>query len=564
MIGLHRIHQVTVPGERSEEYQLVHQDIKPDNILVDLDPAGRGPYQFGPIIADLGHSHTRHISADISDVPAVDRRGNQTYCAPESSHHADFRRTGPNRITSEADIFSAGAVFSDAASWVAKGDYGRQDYLNRRRDNLGGKEGFGGSGYETAFHDGDDRLSCVDEMHHDIRSCVPSQDNLTPRVLDIIEKHMMVLPNSRLRASLLRTKFELEVRRAKTELSAIHQRGKQSQQAKVIRLPDLHVTFPELDTPPASGKVNDGIWSPHSTAVSESSDGCFECHGASSPSESPHSTTHPAFIDGLKDLSLTHPSSKRPNELLHHRPYTTPIPPSGYLDPQAPRNRLRSVSETKCRLSMADATAYYDAMKANKRSVDPKVESTVEILGKNLRKRDYLFFIDDTDSMKEYAPQIQKAFRTLAYIAKPMDPDYLELSFVSDPLSVCKSRHTSSLVDKVQQCKYTAFKGQIESSLGTVILEKIIKHLPYPLPVVGNILRRGKPITIFVFTDGKWGDGIPLGNGLDTSIRNLMEEVKSRRLNRTHVMFQFLRFGEDEKGLKHLEFLDRFGKEEKW
>lgn len=166
--------------------------------------------------------------------------------------------------------------------------------------------------------------------------------------------------------------------------------------------------------------------------------------------------------------------------------------------------------------------------------------------------------------MKEYAPQIQKAFRTLAYIAKPMDPDYLELSFVSDPLPVIKNRHTSPLVDKVQQCRYTAFEGQIESSLGTVILEKIIKHLPYPLPVVGSILRRGKPITIFVFTDGKWGDGIPLGNGLDTSIRNLMEEVKTRRLNRTHVMFQFLRFGEDEEGLKHLEFLDRFGKEEKW
>lgn len=192
------------------------------------------------------------------------------------------------------------------------------------------------------------------------------------------------------------------------------------------------------------------------------------------------------------------------------------------------------------------------------------MESTVDILGKNLRKRDYLFFIDDTDSMKEYASQIKNAFRALAYIAKPMDPDSLELSFVSEPLPVVKGKHTSPLVEKVAKCRYTAFPGQIESSLGTVILDKIIKHLPYPVPVVGNIFRRGKPITIFVFTDGKWGDGIPLGNGLDTSIRNLMEEVKNRRLNRTHVMFQFLRFGDDEEGRKHLDFLDQFGKEEKW
>jgi serine/threonine protein kinase len=474
MIGLPPIHQTTVPGEHSDEYQLVHQDIKPDNILVDPSP-GPGLYQFNPIVADLGHSYTRHIKTDTSDIPAVDRRGNQTYCAPESSHHAGFRRTGPNRITSDADIFSAGAVFSDAASWVANGHDGRQEYAKRRHDCLVKEQGF--VGYETGFHNGVERLRCVDEIHRDIRSNVSSHDKLTPRILDIVEEHMLSLPNYRLRASLLCGKFEQEILHAKAELPAALQDGEPSRRPNTP--PEPSVTLPKLYTQPTIGKPN----------------------------------------------------------------------------------RIRS--ETEYRLSMADATAYCDAKKA-KRSVDPKVESTVEELGKSLGKRDYLFFIDDTDSMKEYAPQIENAFRTLAYIAKSMDPDSLELSFVSDPLPVSKSGHTSPLVDKVKKCRYTAFPGQIESSLRTVILEKIIKHLPSTLPVVGNILRRGKPITIFVFTDGKWGDGIALGSGLDTPIRNLMNEVKKRWLNRTHVMFQFLRFGDNEEGIRHLEYLDQFGREEMW
>lgn len=192
-VGLHRIHQVILPGDRSDQYQLVHQDIKPDNILLDIS-AGPRTYQFSPIIADLEHSHIMHAREDTTVIPAIDRRGNQMYCAPESSHHSGFNRTGPNNITWQADIFSAGAVLSDAASWVAKGEDGREEYLRRRREELEKIEGFANSGYETAFHDGSERLPCVDAMHREIRRSLPPHDKMTARVLDIIENHMLVLP----------------------------------------------------------------------------------------------------------------------------------------------------------------------------------------------------------------------------------------------------------------------------------------------------------------------------------------------------------------------------------
>ncbi|KAI3394706.1 hypothetical protein diail_2291 [Diaporthe ilicicola] len=569
VIGLYRIHQIVVPGERSDRYQLVHQDIKPDNILLDFSP-GSGPYQFNPIIADLGHSHTRHIKDDTSDVPGVDRRGNQTYCAPESSHHAGFRRTGSNRIKSDADIFSAGAVFSEAASWVAKGHHGRQEYTHRRRDSLVNTKGFENSGYETAFHDGTERLPCVDEMHLDILSNVPSYDNMTPRVLKIIEDYMMVLPNSRLQAGLLYGMFDNEVLKARKELSGPVLDLKKSQAPKDIDLSSLSGTLPESETPPTSGKA-DTIWSPDSTTFSESTDARgYPDSQVSSPSRPPLSPTQSAVMDVSKILlGVASPTSWRPNGHLKHSFTITPIlTPSGQESSPITlgKTKSRSISERKSKLTMGEAADFRHAKKMNGH-VSPRVERVVEELISNLQRRDHLFLIDDTESMKEHSAQIVDSFQTLAYIAKSMDPDGVELSFVSRPGAISKNRRTGPLVEELKQqlsSPRMAVKGRIEDSLGTLIHEKIMRRLPVPVPFVGNFPTWAKPMTIFVFTDGKWGEGIRTGNGLDTPITNLMRKVKSRGLNRQHVMLQFLRFGHDKEGMKHLDHLDKFGKDEEW
>ncbi|KAG6359692.1 hypothetical protein INS49_010744 [Diaporthe citri] len=459
-LGLHRIHQVIPSGESAHQYQLVHQDIKPDNILLDIRSRSR-PYQFSPIIADLGHSSIRDIGADTSDIPAVYRRGNQIYCAPESIHHSGIRRIGPRGIKWDADIFSAGALFSDAASWVAEGEDGRKRYFHRRREELESIKGFANSGYENAFHDGFERLASVDEMHRDIRRIVPSHDRMTPRVLDIIENHMLVSHKDRLQANLLYSKFEKEIQDAKAELAL----------------------------PPTSAK--------HIPQVSE--------------------------------------------------------------DP------LRNTLEAGSILSMQDAADWRKAMKLEGH-VSSTQKKMIEELIESLGRRDLLIFIDDTESMREHSVQIEVAFQTLAYIAKTMDPDDVELSFASKPLDVIKSRKTTVLLEEVKLHlrNHVSVKGSIESSLSTLINEKIVERLPVSIPLTGQVPAWYKPITIFVFTDGKWGDGLQDGNGPTVPISKLMQEMKNRGLNRTHVMFQFIRFGDDEKGRQHLEYLDDFGKEEEW
>lgn len=545
--GLHHIHQVSVEGERSARYQLVHQDIKPDNILLNQCHESK-LYQFSPIISDLGHSHTRHMNGDIRDSPAIDRRGNQVYCAPESIHHSGFRRLGPNHITSDADIFSAGAVFSDAAAWVVGGQAGRYEYLRLRQEETVGIPGFANSGYECTFHDGSERLACVDKMHHHIRNSVPSDDKITTRVLEIVEKYMMT-PTNRMPASQLYGKLEIEVRKARDECVSIGP-----------------VTPTGVKTPSPSDKP-DNLWSPPPTAQSTSTDGYAD-------NQHMYSEAPSCLLQTAAGISQTAFKSSvpmllnplRPNRQLK-RPYTTPLPsdtePLGRQEPSY--NGLRSKSVMDTRLSMRDAHEYW-VNKKQKQTVKLAVEKVIEELIDSFHGRDHFFFIDDTRSMEEHALEIESSFQTLAYIAKQMDSDGLELSFVSKPLDIFKRKHTTELVQIVHQHfgKYTAIEGSIETSLGILVNKIIMRRLPIRVRGIGEVSMGRKPITIFVFTDGKWGSGVRPGNQVDKPINELMKEIQRRGLTRTQVMFQFLRFGNDEDGKSHLEHLDEFGKKENW
>lgn len=276
---------------------------------------------------------------------------------------------------------------------------------------------------------------------------------------------------------------------------------------------------------------------------------------------SPTIPTQIALLSAAEALSsVASPIPKWPIGQLK-RPQTTPTQPSTKVSEDVPQ----SISKEGSILPMRDAADWRKAMKLEGQ-VNPKVTEVIERLVENLQQRDLLFLVDDTESMKEHSDKIEVAFETLAYIAKRIDPGDLELSFVSNPLAIFKSRKTSVLLEELRKhlSKHVSVKGRIESSLGDLINDKIIKRLPYPVPFLGKVPSWYKPITIFVFTDGKWGEGVQVGNGLTEPINNLMKEMQKRRLNRTHVMFQFLRFGSDDKGREHLNHLANFGENEPW
>ncbi|KAI0889237.1 uncharacterized protein GGS22DRAFT_177782 [Annulohypoxylon maeteangense] len=206
--GLHYIHHLVNTGG----YHLngIHEDIKPENILLFKGNSG-SPYDFVPKIADFGlFTRVRRSKINSFDAMGRDRIGNQFYSSPESSHHASYHENAPNTINTRADIFSFGTVLSEASAWVKGGSSEITKYYEQRRALHRTKRAFRGNDYEGCFHDGVTRLPVVDEMHTTIRDhCKSTNDLITPRALDIIEKYML-LPNanSRSNARQLQERFQ--------------------------------------------------------------------------------------------------------------------------------------------------------------------------------------------------------------------------------------------------------------------------------------------------------------------------------------------------------------------
>lgn len=220
----------------------IHEDIKPENILLSRGRS-QSPYDFVVKIADFGlFSHVRDSNAPSSDAMGADKHGNQLYSeignhfpyvrdlteaklgSPECSYPILSRQGGPNMINTRADIFSLGAVLSDTCAWIHGGREAQNRYLAQRKEYHARLEGFHGSGFEGCFHDGHKRLSVVDEMHDQIRE--QCRDPITPRILDIIEQHMLLDDvNHRLNAREIAVKLGQIMGNTKGQCGASHTRA---------------------------------------------------------------------------------------------------------------------------------------------------------------------------------------------------------------------------------------------------------------------------------------------------------------------------------------------------
>lgn len=193
--------------------------------------------------------------------------------------------------------------------------------------------------------------------------------------------------------------------------------------------------------------------------------------------------------------------------------------------------------------------------------VDQPTAELVEYLEHNLGGRDQFFFIDDSRSMRNDNKTISEGFRALACIAQRLDPDQVELAFASRPQKIYKASRMKKLEKLVKNCEYRGEGDMMEDRIGKLIDNTIIPRLPYrKFGVNFNILAR-KPVSVYVFTDGNWGDASSgSACGVERPVKRLIEELQRRRLGRTQVSLHFVRFGDKENGKKNLELLDECGR----
>ena len=227
--GLHRFHQHKTIGTGT--LGGIHQDLHSQNILLSdieaSEPAISTPqpsarFAFAPKLADFGNSHVRvaPTETDVMDYPGQARYDHQT--AAESPEQSDIHQPrnrdaphfngGPDTVTPRSDIWALGVVFSQAIIWSVLGAKGMREYAdmclqegNQSDDGRGHNDVHFGS--DGSFHDGVNALRAVKAMHRTAVAGKKDWDVLTSRIVEIVERHMLVRAPDRLSAKQLFAHF---------------------------------------------------------------------------------------------------------------------------------------------------------------------------------------------------------------------------------------------------------------------------------------------------------------------------------------------------------------------
>ncbi|KAJ2906388.1 hypothetical protein MKZ38_001748 [Zalerion maritima] len=183
-----------------DEKTLAHGDLKPSNIFLARNRNSDDPWDFSLKIADFDRSAKIHSETTrINDMTLA-------YSCPEASSVYDFQQGAGIKVPSNGDIWSLGAIISEALVWCHRGkglQGGLAAYSNRREKELEGIHGMSNSGYDGCFHNGNGtidfpRLRCVEDLHQEALRYGMGGDYVSNVVKRTVEKYILVNQRSRL------------------------------------------------------------------------------------------------------------------------------------------------------------------------------------------------------------------------------------------------------------------------------------------------------------------------------------------------------------------------------
>ncbi|KAK7914146.1 serine/threonine protein kinase [Apiospora marii] len=480
-----------------------HRDIKFENILVFPGSTGSS-YDFTlkltdfDTISDVQEVSSRNGSRQLDD-------GGRVYCAPEASRLHEREQYILEHIPLNSDIWSLGALFSDIIVWLAEGFAGIDRYEEMRKVETNGISGIPGSGYENCFHNGLERLKCVDKAHERSLGLLAKIDDITPRMKELTESFMLVPSSDRPEPKTLHRYFTLDIQRQLRQAAAqdglrpaniSRLRATSSDPPRVTsNLPRLQTTNldSEQDRPQTAGAATNG-----STAIPGN---------MLAVSSAAHISNNPS-------------------------PVTT-----GTRKSEDSIYRLPEITVEDANAWLASKTRY-------------PIQGMEEVL-QDIKDRDQLFVIDDSKSMAQYKAHLYPTMKALLAFACQIDPDRVEIVFTSDPKKVIRDRlfrgGPEYLARKVLDHFDNGTSGSrltnMESKLGDILLQLI--------PVTGM-----KKTSVYVMTDAVWQPSSDPGGGVEITLRNLIGRLKNNGQDRDFVTLQFIRFGDDPEGLKRLKYLD--------
>lgn len=156
--------------------------------------------------------------------------------------------------------------------------------------------------------------------------------------------------------------------------------------------------------------------------------------------------------------------------------------------------------------------------------------------------------------MQPHRKDVLSVVSFLAYLLKDTDDDGLDVRFTQSTERKNAGK-TSKLLEVVSK---VAFKGisDMRTRLSQILQEHKNKFGTKASRSGSWYKRYGpretqKPLSFYILTDGRWQP-----NEVGPIIVSLVESMKEHKLHKDHVGIQFIRFGQDPKGIDRLNHLD--------
>jgi serine/threonine protein kinase len=528
--ALDAIHHIRPPDIDSDHAPLrgFHHDIRPANVLVSQnsgDVDNDFPYRF--LLGDLGLADL--IRSDNPNVTTEDPRGPLVYASPEI-YRVYHQRRWSLQTPQAADVWSLGAVFSEALTWSTRGCAGLHEYrTSRRRMNhdLGPR-----------FHDGTRRLRAVDEDHDKSSTVTRVGQNMAPLIVTLLEDMLQAAPEKRPQSFRLVPQTEKILFRSRPTSRRSDASGRlpipepDEDSAEESRGRDL----PRRETAPASIHSRHG-----SFPIADNEDG---------RSRAPARLSVPP---GAADQSRSVANLQQPNGRGSARP--SPGPQPYYMSVRD----FEDWRETKKRKE----PSRHEHMVHLAQLKDRDIVSICKFdLYQSLMLTDcQIFIIDDSRSMLQHWDEVKHIIGLLAYAIKEYDDDGLEFLFTSEG-KVYKAKTSQLIVGRVHQHKGKCSSSTNPSVLLSRIFTEYVKRYRNTTSgankqtFFGRLGSREpelcKPCSFYILTDGVWQPG----SRLSTQIVWLLQQLANANAPEYQVGISFILFGNDDRGTKRLRYLD--------
>ncbi|KAG6356312.1 hypothetical protein INS49_015699 [Diaporthe citri] len=456
--------------------------------------------------------------------------------APEKNTYT----TEPTReipfVTQGIDIWSLGCVFSVAATYVVAGKEGVKQYRLLRQRALRKL----GLGIGDPFHD-NSVLPEVTRWHQYLRTCVRTQDDYTAKVLDIVDRSMLIIPGEkRISGS------DLHVSLARIHAHATGQPTNRAEPpVDILEFLDDMMASTADDQPPTLEDIP--------RTISQSGADMFE-----------EALLYRSLRSEGRIPLPRHAGS--PQAILGHLPKITTVLSSE--EASAPVNPPITFWEVEAELEQQNKKSS-GLIKSLNRIFIPSsklMKGRDEKLAKHFVNRDLVYLVDNASTMANFWKHATYLLRVMVWRSLKLDEDGMELVFTTGkpdlglkPKGKGHKQKPEGFVKKMDDARPDP-DGRVTTNM-KVSLEMILgKHMKDNSD--GDTLNRG--LTILVLTDGLWAanDDTHVDEYLANFIKTNNEtrgwdgnspDVQTRR---RPIGIQFVRFGHHPEAIRRLQRLD--------